>query len=140
MPPSAQKFARLYQTQSVLTTNPGNLVLMLYDGIVRFLNQALDAHAESDELVRIQKMNTTILKAQNILVELRANLDFNAGGDYARELDRLYDYYFRRLLQANLQKSAEPIDEVIHLVGELRSGWAEMLLKQSAGEPSRSVA
>jgi flagellar secretion chaperone FliS len=140
MPPSAQKFARLYQTQSVLTTNPGNLVLMLYDGIARFLNQALEAHAEPDEVSRIQKMNTSILKAQNILVELRANLDFTAGGDYARELDRLYDYYIRRLMQANLHKTTEPIDEVIRLVGELRSGWAEMLLKQSASEPVCNVA
>ncbi len=140
MPPSSQKFARLYQTQSVLTTNPGNLVLMLYDGVVRFLNQALDGHADTNEVARIQKMNTAILKAQNILVELRANLDFNAGGDYARDLDRLYDYYIRRLLQANLHKSTEPIDEVLRLVGELRSGWAEMLLKQSANEPVCNVA
>lgn len=140
MAPSAQKFARLYQTQSVLTTNPGNLVLMLYDGVDRFLSQALDAHAETDEVARIQKMNTSILKAQNILVELRANLDFDAGGDYARDLDRLYDYYIRRLFQANLHKSAEPIQEVVRLVGELRSGWAEMLLKQSANEPVRRVA
>lgn len=140
MPPSAQKFARLYQTQSVLTTNPGNLVLMLYDGVGRFLAQALDAHAEADEVARIQKMNTGILKAQNILVELRANLDFDAGGDYARDLDRLYDYYIRRLVQANMHKSAEPIEEVVRLVGELRSGWAEMLLKQSANEPVRRVA
>ncbi len=140
MPPSAQKFARLYQTQSVLTTNPGNLVLMLYDGVGRFLAQALDAHSEHDEVARIQKMNTTILKAQNILVELRANLDFDAGGDYARDLDRLYEYYIRRLFQANLQKKTEPIEEVVRLVGELRSGWAEMLLKQSANDPVRRVA
>lgn len=139
MPPSYQ-FARLYQTQSVLTTNPGNLVLMLYDGIIRFLNQALDDDTRTNETERIQKMHTSISKAQNILVELRANLNFNAGGDYARDLDRLYDYYFRRLLQANLAKSIEPIHEVIRLVGELRSGWAEMLLKQSASEPISSVA
>ncbi|MET0262920.1 MAG: flagellar export chaperone FliS [Rariglobus sp.] len=139
MPPAYQ-FARIYQTQSVLTTNPGNLVLMLYDGILRFLNQALDADTQPEETVRIQKMHAGITKAQNILVELRANLDFNAGGDYARDLDRLYDYYIRRLLQANLSKTPEPISEVARLVGELRSGWAEMLLKQGANEPVCGVA
>ncbi len=140
MPPAQRQFARLYQTQSVLTTNPANLVLMLYDGITRFLNHALDAHGFADEFERIQKMNTGIVKAQAILVELRANLDFNAGGDYARDLDRLYDYYLRRLLQANLNKSPEPIVEVIRLVGELRSGWAEMLRKQGADAPICGVA
>lgn len=139
MPP-AQQFARLYQAQAVLTTNPGNLVLMLYDGIIRFLNQALDVDTRADETQRIQGMHTGITKAQNILVELRANLDFNAGGDYARDLDRLYDYYFRRLLQANIKKSTDPIEEVVRLVGELRSGWAEMLLKQGANEPICGVA
>jgi flagellar protein FliS len=140
MPPAYQQYARLYQTQSVLTTNPGNLVLMLYDGIARFLHQAIDAHGILEDAERIQKMNTNILKAQAILVELRANLDFNAGGDYARDLDRLYDYYLRRLLQANLHKSVEPISEVIRLVAELRSGWDEMLRKQGANEPVCGVA
>ncbi len=137
---SPHPYARLYQAQSVLTSNPGNLVLMLYDGAIRFLNQALDADAFTDERARIEKMNTSIIKAQNILIELRANLDFNAGGDYARNLDRLYDYYLRRLLQANLHKSTEPIHEVIRLIGELRSGWAEMLMKHSANEPICGVA
>ena len=139
MPPP-QQFARLYQTQSILTTNPGNLVLMLYDGVVRFLDLAVEAGKEPDETARIQKMHTNIVRAQNILIELRANLDFEAGGDYARELDRLYDYYLRRLLHANLHKITAPLSEVIGLIGQLRSGWAEMLLKQGAGEPVRSVA
>jgi flagellar secretion chaperone FliS len=134
------EFARIYQAQAVLTTNPGNLVLMLYDGAIRFMNQAIDDDTHPDEAVRIQKMHTSIVKAQNILVELRANLDFNAGGDYARELDRLYDYYIRRLMKANLGKTTEPLHEVVGLIGQLRSGWAEMLLKQSANEPVRGVA
>ena len=139
MSPS-QQFARLYQTQSILTTNPGSLVLMLYDGVIRFLDLAVEAGKEPEETVRIQKMHTNIIRAQNILIELRANLDFDAGGDYARELDRLYDYYLRRLLHANLHKVTGPLSEVVGLVGQLRSGWAEMLLKQSAGEAVRSVA
>lgn len=139
MPPAYQ-FARVYQAQSILTTNPGNLVLMLYDGVIRFLDQAVEANNEPDEIARIRKMNTGIVKAQNILIELRANLDFTVGGDYARDLDRLYDYYLRRLLQANIQKTTQPLEEVIGLVGQLRSGWAEMLLKQSANEPIRGVA
>lgn len=137
---SAHQFARVYQAQSVLTTNPGTLVLMLYDGIIRFIDQAIDADADTDEVRRIHRMNTAIIRAQNILVELRANLDHRAGGDYARDLDRLYDYYLRRLMQANLRKDTAPLVEVSGLVGQLRSGWAEMLLQQNANEPVCGVA
>jgi flagellar secretion chaperone FliS len=137
---SAYQFASVYQAQSVLTTNPGTLVLMLYDGVIRFLGQAIDANSLTDESLRIQRMHTGIVKAQNIIIELRANLNFTAGGDYARNLDRLYDYHLRRLLQANIQKNVEPLEEVSRLIGELRSGWAEMLMKQSANEPICGVA
>lgn len=133
--------ARLYQKQSVLTTSPGQLVLMLYDGVIRFLNQAQDAGEQlTDETARIHRMHSSITKAQNILIELRANLDFTAGGDYAKDLDRLYEYYSRRLFEANLRKTVEPIIEVIRLVGQLREGWAEMLRNQGAAEPVRGVA
>lgn len=124
--------ARLYHTQSVLTTSPGQLVLMLYDGILRFLNQAQEADTLSEESARIESMNTHITKAQNILVELRANLNFEAGGDYARDLDRLYDYYLRRLVEANLVKQSAPLREVSGLVRQLRDDWAEMLRQEGA--------
>ena len=134
--------ARLYHTQSVLTTSPGQLVLMLYDGIIRFLDQAQEAGLRTEDPRRIEIMNTAITKAQNILTELRSNLNFEGGGDYARDLDRLYDYYLRRLFQANLAKQNEPLAEVSRLVTQLRDGWSEML-KQEAGrayDNTRGVA
>ena len=139
---SAYNRARLYHTQSVLTTSPGQLVLMLYDGIIRFLDQAQEAGLRTEDPRRIEIMNTAITKAQNILTELRSNLNFEAGGDYARDLDRLYDYYLRRLFQANLSKDNAPLAEVSRLVAQLREGWAEML-KQEAGrayDSTRGVA
>jgi flagellar secretion chaperone FliS len=134
MPPSvASGYARTYQAQAVLTASPGQLVLMLYDGALRFIGQAraaLDGPEENPR--RIEQVNTSLLKAQNIVAELRANLNLEAGGDYAANLDRLYDYYARRLFEANLRKQTGPLIEVEDLLRQLRDGWAEMLRSQDA--------
>jgi flagellar protein FliS len=134
MPPQvAQGYARAYQAQSVLTASPGQLVLMLYDGALRFLGHAKDAlQAPEESPRRIEIINTNLIKAQNILAELQANLNHEAGGDHAANLDRLYEYYLRRLLEANMKKSVEPVIEVEGLVRQLRDGWAEMLRNHEA--------
>ena len=76
---------------------------------------------------RLETINPSILRAQAILNELRANLNHEAGGEIATNLDRLYDYYLRRLFEANLRKQEAPLIEVEGLVRTLRDGWAEML-------------
>jgi flagellar secretion chaperone FliS len=125
---STAAFARAYQAQSILTASPGQLVLMMYDGTLRFLAQARAALAMPEEnCERISRANTALLRAQAILAELQANLDHQAGGEFAGNLDRLYDYHQRRLLEANIRKDDAIIAEVEHLVRELRDGWSEML-------------
>lgn len=126
-------YARAYQTQSILTASPGQLVLMMYDGALRFMAQARAGFAlPEDNYSRIEKINVALLRAQAILVELRANLDMNAGGEIAANLDRLYDYYLRRLQEANLRKDEKPVIEIEGLVRTLRDGWAEMLMGREA--------
>jgi flagellar protein FliS len=124
----AQGYARTYQAQAVLTASPGQLVLMLYDGALRFLGHARDAlQTPEDTPRRIEIINTNLIKAQNILAELQASLNHEAGGDHSANLDRLYAYYVRRLLEANMKKAVGPVVEVEALVRQLRDGWAEML-------------
>lgn len=126
-------YARAYQAQSVLTASPGQLVLMLYDGALRFMGLAKDAlEMGEDNPRRFEQANTNLIKAQNILAELRSNLNMEAGGEYAANLDRLYDYYIRRLFEANMKKSVDPIVEVDRLLRQLRDGWAEMLRKEES--------
>ncbi len=126
-------YARAYQTQSILTASPGQLVLMMYDGALRFMAQARAGFAlPEDNYSRIEKINVALLRAQAILVELRANLDMSAGGEIAANLDRLYDYYVRRLQEANLRKDEKPVIEIEGLVRTLRDGWAEMLMGREA--------
>lgn len=128
----AKGYARAYQSQSVLTASPGQLVLMLYDGALRFMDHARDALESPEETPkRIERINTNLIRAQDILAELQASLNFEAG-DYAKNLDRLYDYYTRRLFEANLKKKVAPVIEVQALVRQLRDGWAEMLRTQGS--------
>ena len=140
----AQGYARTYRSNAVLTASPGQLVLMLFDGVLSALAIARDAMGRSEgDCRRMEVINRQLLKAQAIVCELQSGLNFEAGGEVAKSLDRLYDYYNRRLFEANLRKQVKPIVEVEKMIGELRSGWAEMLSKQGAlmaAEPVRGVA
>lgn len=139
----AQDYARTYRSNSVLTASPGQLVLMLYDGALKRLAIARDAFSHGDEdLRRIETINSSLLKAQAIISELQGTLNHEAGGEFATTMHRLYDYFNRRLFEANLRKQVEPVIEVERLLGEVRNAWAEMLLKQEPGRPDtiRGVA
>lgn len=130
----AQTYARTYRTNAILTASPGQLVLMMYDGALKSLALAREAFSlPADNMQRIELINRHLLKAQSIITELQSTLNFDAGGDVARTLNRLYDYHNRRLFEANLKKQVGPVVEVEKLLGELRDAWAEMLAKQADG-------
>ncbi len=140
----ANGYARTYRANAVLTASPGQLVLMLYDGILTSLARARDAFDTSeDDPRRIALINQHLLKSQAIITELQNGLNLEAGGDFARTMHRLYDYHNSRLLEANVRKQVAPVIEVERLVRELRDAWAQMLLQQqdsSAVERVRGVA
>ncbi len=132
----AQDYARTYRANSVLTAGPGQLVLMLYDGALRSLTIAIEAFGRPPEDIRrFEVINTQLLKAQAIISELQDALDHQAGGEFSTTMHRLYDYYNRRLVNANMQKKVEPVMEVEKLLREVRNAWAEMLQKH---EPART--
>lgn len=137
-------YARTYRANSVLTASPGQLVLMLYDGALKSLALAREAFSQpAEDFRRIQLINTHLLKAQAILAELQSGLNFEAGGEFASTMHRLYDYHIRRLTEANLRKQEAPVAEVERLVRELRDAWAQMLSGQdntSTIERVRGVA
>jgi flagellar protein FliS len=127
----AQDYARTYRSNAVLTASPGRLVLMLYDGALKALQLARESFARPEtDMMRIQAINAQLLKAQAIIGELQSTLNHNAGGEFSRNLDRLYDYFLRRLIEANLRKEEKPIAEVERLLRDVRDAWAEMLDKQ----------
>jgi flagellar protein FliS len=97
--------------------------------------------ADQNDWRRIEVINRNLQKAQNIIAELQGTLNHKAGGEVAANLDQLYDYYNRRLFEANFKKDVTPVIEVEGLLRELRDGWAEMLdRKRNADDaPPRGI-
>ena len=118
-----------YREVATTTAPPGHLVLMLYDGAIRFLNGALAGFQLEDPLEFHQTINNNILRAQDIVNELNASLDMNLGGELSDRLRGLYLYFDRRLQESNAQKEPAGVSEVVARLTVLRTAWAEMLVK-----------
>lgn len=120
-------FAKSYKTAAIKTATPGHLVLMLYDGALRFMATALCGFAEENVVKRVETVHNNLTKAQSILRELQMNLDMEAGGEFAQRMFALYDFMVIQIQEANLKKDPEPIRVVERLLGEIRNAWAQML-------------
>jgi len=121
-----------YRNVATQTASPGQLVLMLYEGAIRFSERALAGFDCEDPLEFNQTINNNILRAQAIIHELDAALDLERGGPFASNLHALYVYLDRCLQESNVQKQASGLREVICRITVLRDAWAEMLQKQTA--------
>lgn len=116
-----------YRQAATKTAPPGQLVLMLFDGALRFLDKALVGFDLDDPLESNLAINNNILKAQEILRELNMSLNMELGGEFAATMRRLYNYYDLQLSQSNLQKDPAGVQLVIRLLSVIRGAWAEML-------------
>src|SRR5271157_5838161 len=93
-----------YRKVSTQTASPAHLVLMLYDGAISFLERGLTGFNYTDPLQFNQTINNNVQRAQAIIHEMNARLDMDQGGEVAENFRRLYSYFYRRLLEANLKK------------------------------------
>ena len=112
--------AEAYRRMNVETKSPLELVVMLYDGALRFVGEARDAIARKDVPARTEASR----RALDIILELQNTLNMENGGDIARELDRLYAYISARLLDVT-RGDAAAADEVHKLLGTLRDAWSQ---------------
>jgi flagellar protein FliS len=114
--------AQAYYKTQIQSQSPLELVVMLYDGALRFLQMAADATRRRDLVSKREGMS----RAMAILAELQSTLNLKDGGEVAQSLDRLYIYVNGRLIEANIKKDAAPIDEAIRLLRPLRDAWAQI--------------
>lgn len=128
-----------YRQVATRTASPGQLILMLYDGAIRFLEQAKAGFQLEDPVEFNTTINNNILRAQDIIRELDYSLNAEQGGDLAVELHRLYDYFDRVLLEANLRKDVQGINEVIQRTTVLRDAWAAMLQQQGLSTDTQTL-
>lgn len=116
----------MYVENQVMTANPAKLIAMLYDGAVDFIEKAKESINNNDYI----KANENIKKAQDIIMELNLSLDVERGGEIAKNLRSLYNYFYRRLLEANVKKDTEILDEVKDFIKELSDVWKEAMKRE----------
>jgi flagellar secretion chaperone FliS len=111
-----------YKEQSILTATPGQLVVMLYDGCLRFLFQAAHAMRDGQHFEADKRLS----RAEAILDELLTTLDLEQGGVIASRLQGIYVFCNRQLIEARVQRDPEMVEKVSELLGELRESWAQV--------------
>jgi flagellar protein FliS len=108
-----------YQQTAIGTQSKGRLIVMLYDGAIKFMKLAMRELEAGDYAAKGEYLN----RAQDILNELNAVLDTEGGGEIAQNLRRLYLFMNRRLSEANAKRDPQMIREVIGLMEELNQSW-----------------
>ncbi len=110
-----------YKQNTVLTATPEELTLMLYDGAIKFMNIAKYSIKNNDK----ERAHKSLIRAQDIVVELNSTL--NMDYEVSKNLETLYDFVIDKLIDANINKQGEPIDEALDILTELRDTWKEAM-------------
>jgi flagellar protein FliS len=114
--------AATYQRNAILTASPEKLVKLLYDGAIKHLEKSRIGLSDS-KTARSGEVGLALSRTMGILGELRASLDHAAGGDIARNLDRLYEYALDQLSQANLTRTVDGVTNTLQVMRTLKEGW-----------------
>jgi flagellar protein FliS len=114
-----------YLKTQVTTVDGGKLIVLLYEGAIKFLRKA----QESIETKDIKQRHNSIVRALNIIDELRNSLNFSQGGEIAKNLQALYLFMNRHLTLANAKNDPKMIQEVINLLASLKEAWETILTK-----------
>lgn len=119
-----------YQKNQVISASPEQILLLLHDGAIRFINQAVYGFEEEN----LTLFHHGISKAMAIITEFSNSLDHTIGGEIATNLDALYNFMIRELTQANLYKDVEKLRVVEKLLVDLRTTWREAIKINKNGQ------
>lgn len=124
-----------YQNTQVQTSNQKQLIVMLFDGMNRFMNKAIRAIREND----IEVAHTNLHRTGQILLELLSTLREDKGGEIAGNLKKIYVYCYERIVIANLQKDVAVIKDVQAILANLGEGWKEINRTKTGLKSSSAV-
>lgn len=125
-----------YKKTQIETANQGKLIVMLYDGAIKFLNIAIEnMNPKTYDIV-----NNNLIKAQDIISELLVSLNMSEGGDISKNLFNLYMYFKKELLEANIKKDAQIINNVVKLLKELRDAWDKISANETKTDKTNLTA
>lgn len=122
--------ANQYKQMAVKTANRGQLLIMLYESAITNVKKASLAMEKKD----IPTKGTAIGKAHDIINELMNTLDFEVGGNIARDLERLYAFMTEQLVKANVENNKQCLENVQKLLENLLSGWREAVKQVNTGK------
>ena len=125
-----QNGIRSYRKTNVITSDPGKLVIMCYEGAIDNLLIAKQKTAAKE----YEDKSHAVKKAQDIIDELLYSLDFEKGGLTAKNLESLYNYMIRRIIHADINKDIAAFEEVVEMLRELLSAW-----KEAVATPDKNV-
>ena len=125
---------RNYFENQIQTASPEQVLIMMYDGAIRFLRQARQAVEQGDRVGRLEKTG----RAVAIITELGNSLDFEKGGEIAENLDGLYWYMIRELTRSNTSGDSGPINVSENILVELRDAWTQAIEK-NRGETDAGI-
>lgn len=118
--------AKAYHKTAVQTASKEKILLLLYEACIRFMKRAQKAMENKN----FEEKGIMIGKAQDILNELNNTLDFEVGGDIAKQLEQLYMFLFDHTTEANIENSPEKLENCINIMSTLYDGWKEAVEKQ----------
>ncbi len=122
-----------YKRTSVETSPPGKLLIMLYNGCIRNIENARTAINEKNPGLAHEQ----IVKAQDIIIELMATL--NMDYDISRRLLSVYDYIYNQMVEANIKKDVELLDEIQVFLVDLRNTWQDAIGKVQTSSPDNAM-
>ena len=115
-----------YLRSKVMTATPAELTLMLYEGAIKFVNKAIMSIEKDD----VMGAHNNLMKTQRIIEELRASLDHKY--PVAKDFDTVYEYILRRLVEANIKKDKDILEEVLEHLRTMRDTWKEVMKNANA--------
>jgi flagellar protein FliS len=119
-----------YTRNKYETASPHKLILMLYEGALQYGSKAKEAIQNAN----IIEANRAIQKVQEIIGELLSSLDLKQGGEIAKNLHSLYMYMIDLLIKANTKKDVAPLEEMMQILGEIKSAWEQIGKEVSIGK------
>lgn len=134
MTAAATARTQAYTQVDIETASQGKLIVMLFNGAIK---RAEEAKRQLEKGAK-QEAHNNLLRAQDIIAELRGALDMSTG-EIAQNLDRLYEYFQHLLVQANIKKTTGPIDEFVAHVTSMRDTWQEVFDKVAREAPAKKA-
>jgi len=123
---SSVRQLQVYKDNQISTADPGTILLMLYEGAIDALKRATQHLAAGN----MAEKGRYILRAHDIITQFVVSLDYDVGGELARNLEGLYRYMLDQILVANVENDCRPLERVVALLSTLKDGWESAVVAQ----------